>query len=1606
MKIVFLLIIGLAVFACSPIVFGSEFRKSISGRQQDIAVPLSSDVAQSSKSPLQMLKVLLSTVGVLKHAGKRYPGGSNFYLKHCEKVISYERKIRNLFVSRIEKGLAKIRLLEKEKERCTRLLSLIENSSRAADIGNIASIDTQLHCKKLGVEVSHVKARFDTYRESLLRAQKILNLLTLCNKTVDDSHLQAISKSNILKNSDAMYSKTIQGIQLLYRSVNSTVQKAIKMPNRHIALKEKPKSFTEQVKEFSMLTRKRILPWQGSVAYTHVTKNLNASKLLKVKYLRLLADLSEEEVYIKRKMRLIPKQTKGQQSLPHSPRVDKAENRKDIKILIQLEAMSHLIRQKVRTISSEIASYQTELYHNKRAALALESAYLRNMSSLLHYVGSPPITIANKNNLENILSGLSKETNDTSKSVIDIANFDKRFANMLWQSLGQRQTKISTSLKKLSQHDAPTDPVGDVNISFSSKKAQLRVSSVVSQRAAHPRSLRQYFKNNILDNFGAMPYNLSRHGLLNRASSRKRSLFLNLLKIQQAALKARSNYLAYRTQYELAKTAKEINEFHKVLLRSSFAFLDPIVATVKIALTKTLSIEKTQLFVERIINKMLLVSNILSVHPETTRSGMLKLKIEFLNRNGVNSTLGEITDKLNETAKEVSGHGTLNGLEKDLVAHVYSIHVETAKKNGARDFNEFRHSEKKYKSLGKLNRLRSLYLKARLDALRFQPTVDLLAGFPSGVDRQSTAAGIETAMISNRFDESTTFRYNEVNASQHRNNIKASQSNIDTFGKSKTIQESADAQNIASRQGLLLVGVHNKLIKATKEMAKKLREKNEELKKFKQNAIELRQSLKIIRIRLGHRQRQKEDATTALYFRVNRTAQEVQYLKSKIFKIHANASERMKHYIQGALRIFKQSILNVRQRLNVTRSSQLFVENGIIQSLKKQLNSLHSSHSAEVDTLRERLMRKNALIFSVNKNLSMSAARYIHENRVLQFKHALEMKRVRNEVHTIKIHLKKTNQRYLNQLRSEFAAKLQKYKDSMVRFIHIYTKRRKHTTLNAPKDSATDLPEDSYSLPTVPVGSATSTGATGTAASTGATGTAASTGATGTTTPSSVGVELGVQKTSSEWNLTEVLALLPTEDNVERNNTPLMSLAKDMARIKSHLLECQYMLYLNGSQALRDWCENLKASDKRVSKMYEMENEIQTKSWKNRYENARRVVDMLVFKNKSILSTSAFINLEIRLAYLRKLIVDDSSKLHIALNRVKVAVPTDSSIAMAKAKLLRKSINISRARMKELNKKMVTLLDREGIRVRNFYDRIVQDAISKSEENIRLSDIAGKIARETSDFTTFNDEMHNVCRSDKVVLCGNSCCPERFPVCGGANDCPVGKCCSHKREHFALTRFHTNVSRLFGVKHFVRPALNFTMSNQNAYFRFIRTKLERLSNTLLLLNLAKNRINKTITRNEKIVANFRVSLKEDIKSVGIYKSLMAQGSKKIKGMKDKIKHEYHQSTDAFPAIFRAIRQNDDVSPFVNQFFRGRVSSYTIFLELRNLIERQKQLTLFVPKIDIMDQAKYLDAAFIISKDTRSNAKEILDAITNVQTNIDMLRVLEADAKRVQRNYPE
>ena len=150
----------------------------------------------------------------------------------------------------------------------------------------------------------------------------------------------------------------------------------------------------------------------------------------------------------------------------------------------------------------------------------------------------------------------------------------------------------------------------------------------------------------------------------------------------------------------------------------------------------------------------------------------------------------------------------------------------------------------------------------------------------------------------------------------------------------------------------------------------------------------------------------------------------------------------------------------------------------------------------------------------------------------------------------------------------------------------------------------------------------------------------------------------------------------------------------------------------------------------------------------------------MVSQNTAISSTNAVVNLEIERAQLRKRIVDDSSKMLVAENSEHLALKNKLDNITSKAKLLRDSLNISKARMNTLNTKIVSLVNRGNAHVRKYFHHIIQEAKSRSEENIRVSILAAETAQKTINFTAINDDVGSACKPDDSVSCAHSCCPK------------------------------------------------------------------------------------------------------------------------------------------------------------------------------------------------------------------------------------------------------
>ena len=74
------------------------------------------------------------------------------------------------------------------------------------------------------------------------------------------------------------------------------------------------------------------------------------------------------------------------------------------------------------------------------------------------------------------------------------------------------------------------------------------------------------------EQFWNYPIQFVKTWLDERSWHEEKIFILEFIENSEKAFKARSDYLIYRTRYEIAKTVKEINQFHKVLSQSTFLY--------------------------------------------------------------------------------------------------------------------------------------------------------------------------------------------------------------------------------------------------------------------------------------------------------------------------------------------------------------------------------------------------------------------------------------------------------------------------------------------------------------------------------------------------------------------------------------------------------------------------------------------------------------------------------------------------------------------------------------------------------------------------------------------------------------------------------------------------------------------------------------------------------------------------------------------------------------------------------------------------------------------------------------------------------------------------
>jgi hypothetical protein len=107
----------------------------------------------------------------------------------------------------------------------------------------------------------------------------------------------------------------------------------------------------------------------------------------------------------------------------------------------------------------------------------------------------------------------------------------------------------------------------------------------------------------------------------------------------------------------------------------------------------------------------------------------------------------------------------------------------------------------------------------------------------------------------------------------------------------------------------------------------------------------------------------------------------------------------------------------------------------------------------------------------------------------------------------------------------------------------------------------------------------------------------------------------------------------------------------------------------------------------------------------------------------------------------------------------------------SKIRNLKFAIQTAKNKSRSLDKEIAYDEHAEKNIMQNKHAKILNDTIFKSEENVRISQVVDIAANRTANFSVpvldFTPTQYGECGLFLNITCGDSCCPNRFPVCGG-----------------------------------------------------------------------------------------------------------------------------------------------------------------------------------------------------------------------------------------------
>lgn len=1598
----------------------------------------------STNIPIDILKGLIDIGN--QFTSSDLADKTNVHNHSCLKALEFQQAARRLVNKKLEEANNYTDLLRVEEKRCAMLTLSISSSGKDDADAQSALSEIKAHCKKTSKEFAHVKSEIHRYSSTLLKVEKVVQVLVLaCNSTVQQTKKvqRAFSRDNMIKNIDAITKSALHKSHLLYATVYSTantshaIDKVFNRDGKRVldllttklnllnatTLQKVLESSGLKFAQLSDLRDKKYLFVQDHTQLSQIGKALNETKSVKQKYVQLLKNV----------------QTKKEQiSATLENTVAGLFKEKLLRNLTRLHDLRIETERNLQVVSQKLEHRQSMFEAAKKRVAASEAAYLAKVSSLVDEANVLPQKHYRASDIIDLIAsgGQQNKTLMHIDLLSNIAKFDKKFLAVLKLELSKRGNDLFRVIKNSNQIAAYVNYLYSIIMrevaTTRLEKPYLKHLNIVTADAKELPKLHAKLMQNKLKAFlgsgssSILPVTPEKR-LKKRADSDRRFMFLAFHKAQNEALKARTDYLKSRMEYEIKKLRNELGTFNKVLFHTKMPRVIPAVALIAIKVSNMRSKTDTILFADSLIKTLLTSQKVLEADYNIKSQKIIVLQTKFASSAYINETLVNF-DKIVANASAIitkSSNST-----KKIFAYVMGVNMRRQKTVEKENNERYKDNEDR-DFFKKTNALRSLYLKKKLDVLGLVPNINTQLGLDDNSDNiaKELEEGEKNVAESYKMDEKfkaedelaldKSMKYTDRTVYYSASDKRL----LDTLFKEKPAALKIASQKklgADTQQDKRIKQIKKELLYAQDQLNREMNESERKVNKVKMDEIQLSAALQHTKYRLA--QQKKEDAKreSGMLFSLNRSTHDMEKLKSRIQNMQHDNSELVQSYLKNAMRIFKESISIVHRKLNVSKSSQKFVENNIIQSLKQQLHDSKSSYTAQVLSLREKLKSKILMITSMSERLSTAKQAHIQETKTVGLKHinemqrvktehANEMQRVKAEVHQIKSQLKHANTEYLKQADIKFKAKLDAYKRSIMHMIE-RSKRQivksnvgvksKEAEVSKPSSVQDEKLAAAEHLKLAAaehliLGEASEhMGATGAAWAFGTTGGTGSTGSTGSTGGTGLADFDTLQDELSENSEPLDVVVKKAVEDKQNIFDGLEALIKDIAATRSASMESKYLLPYSQR------ANNFATREHQMIQQYKRMLSDWEKASRAGRAKVRATVEKAIFTGGAANSSNPFVRKEIARASLQKNITVLLAKLSVEKNVQKMRSASDSIRTSVDTKIHKLESMLVEAKDKSriLDEDIRHGIVAEGVSLRKQHTDILKRAISKSKENIRISKLVDKASITTNNFSTpvldSIPAQYNDCGLISNISCGSTCCPGKFPVCGGTANCPVGKCCSKTTGSLDLKHEYVDVSSVYGINP-IKPLLNFKNISKAAYTNEMKKNIRRLSESLVTLRRASNRNKLMQSENEKSIANIRFTIKKESISLNEYKNESRMYNSEIASELASAKNNFALRNNLILSLTAADGIN--TTNLMNQFFQYTIQSNNHLKNVVGLVEKSRTINTVLKKIKLTGHPDYMGDLSKVIKEVVRNGKEIESAIENVDNNYKLYKELEADA---------